>query len=65
MYLGLTNLKDSKFSDFLIWNNIIIVTRQVIKVRALVLDPIDPDSTLDGEFLEDHDFTSPLWKKQG
>jgi hypothetical protein len=39
-------------------------TRQVIKVRALVLEPIDPGSILDGEFLEGHDFTSPPWKKQ-
>ncbi len=40
-------------------------TRQVLKVRALVLEPVDPGSILSGEFLESHDFTSPSWKKQG
>ncbi len=40
------------------------ITRQVIKVRALVLEPIDPGSILDGEFLEGHDFASQSWKIQ-
>jgi plasmid maintenance system antidote protein VapI len=35
----------------------------VIKVRALVLEPIDPGSILNGEFLEGHDFTSPTWTR--
>ncbi len=44
---------------------ILIKTRQVIKVITLVLEPVDPGSILDGEFLEGHEFTSPSWKKKG
>ncbi len=36
----------------------------IIKVGALVLEPIDPGSILDGEFVEGHDVTSQSWKIQ-
>jgi hypothetical protein len=33
-------------------------TRQVLMLKALVLEPIDPGSILAGGFLEGHDFTT-------